>query len=37
VTRTERLLSRAWMCSNCGDSTRADELIPVPLSIGIEN
>jgi hypothetical protein len=30
VTRAERLLSRAWMCSNCGDLTEADEPIPVP-------
>jgi hypothetical protein len=30
VTRAERLLSRAWMCSNCGDLTKADEPIPVP-------
>jgi hypothetical protein len=30
VTRAERLLSRAWMCSNCGDLTKADEPFPVP-------
>jgi len=30
VTRAERLRSRAWMCSNCGDLTKADEPIPVP-------
>jgi len=28
VTRTERLC--AWMCSNCGNLTKADEPIPVP-------
>ena len=30
VTRAERLLSRAWMCSNCGDLTKSDEPVPVP-------
>ena len=32
VTRTERLLNRAWMCYNCGDLTKADEPIPAPPS-----
>jgi rubrerythrin len=30
VIRTERLLSCVWMCSNCGDLTKADEPIPAP-------
>ena len=30
VTRAQRLRSRTWMCSNCGDLTKADEPIPAP-------
>jgi hypothetical protein len=30
VTRAQRLCSRTWMCSNCGDLMKADEPIPAP-------